>query len=200
MKLESHQANDEHTDLTILAMELHTQTRNELKPNPEFDAITAIFYSLDGFYSGTEVKTLNGIITYVDVKSFRYMKQGVDVTLVENELDMFEAFFRKIREFDPDIFAGYEVETASWGYFVQRGYVFNMNLNNALSRMPSEKAERENVQRPVDEDEQNDMGDYYSEQRIPGRILLDVWRLMKHEIALTSYTFENISYHVLHRR
>lgn len=36
--------------------------------------------------------------------------------------------------------------------------------------------------------------------KIRGRILLDVWRLMRHEIALTSYTFENIMYHILHRR
>lgn len=192
MKLESLQSNSEHTDLTLLAMELHIQTRRDLKPNPELDAISAIFYSLDGH---SEVKTLNGIIT--TISNLRYIKQGVDVQLVGSEMEIFEAFFQKIREFDPDIFAGYEIETASWGYLVQRGYMLNLNLNNALSRMPTEKAEA--VPAHV-EDEDHDAGDYNSEQKIPGRILLDVWRLMRHEIALTSYTFENVSYHVLHRR
>jgi DNA polymerase zeta len=199
MKLESLQANDEHTDLTILAMEVHVQTRKDFKPNPEFDAISAIFFSLDGYYCGTDVKNINGIIACCDDKSFRYVKQGVEVTLVKTEMEIFENFFQKVREFDPDIFAGYEIETASWGYLVQRGFVLNMNLNNALSRMPSDKAEKERAP-VIDEEDQHEMGDYYSEQRIPGRILLDVWRLMKQEIALTSYTFENICYHVLHRR
>lgn len=36
--------------------------------------------------------------------------------------------------------------------------------------------------------------------KLCGRILLDVWRLMRSEIALTSYTFENVIYHVLHKR
>lgn len=196
MKLESLTTNEEHTDLTILAMEVHVQTRNDLKPNPEFDAISAIFYSLDGWFVDNEVKNLNGIIACVDDKSFSYAKSGVSVSLVKSEMDIFETFFQRIREFDPDIFAGYEIETASWGYFIQRGYVLNMNLNNALSRMPTEK-----LKVPViDEEDQRDVGDYNSEQKIPGRIMLDVWRLMKHEIALTSYTFENICYHVLHRR
>lgn len=38
------------------------------------------------------------------------------------------------------------------------------------------------------------------QMKICGRILLDVWRLMRSEIALTSYTFENVMYHILHRR
>lgn len=196
MKLESLQSNNEHTDLTILSMELHVQTRNELKPNPEFDAISAIFYCLDGYSSASEMKNFSGIIACVNDSNFRYIKSGVDVFLVKTEMEILETFFKKIREFDPDIFAGYEIETASWGYLVQRGYVYSMNLNNALSRMPTEKAEKA----VIDEEDHLDVGDYYSEQKIPGRILLDVWRLMRHEIALTSYTFENICYHVLHRR
>jgi DNA polymerase zeta len=33
-----------------------------------------------------------------------------------------------------------------------------------------------------------------------GRIILNVWRLLRGEVALTSYTFENTSFHVLHER
>ena len=196
MKLESLQSNNEHTDLTILSMELHVNTRGDLKPNPEFDAIKAIFYCLDGYCSGKEMNNLSGIIVCIDKPSISYIKQGVQILLVKTEMEILEEFLRKVREFDPDIFAGYEIETASWGYLIQRGYFFNLNLNNALSRMPTEKAEKA----VIDEEDQQDVGDYYSEQRITGRILLDVWRLMKHEIALTSYTFENVCYHVLHRR
>lgn len=35
---------------------------------------------------------------------------------------------------------------------------------------------------------------------LAGRIVLNVWRLMRSELAITSYSFESISYHVLHVR
>lgn len=199
MKLECLQSNDEHSDLTILSMELHTQNRDNLNPNPEFDEISAIFYTVDGYYVDNQPKNLNGIITTGDSSRFHYSKSSVEIQIVGNEMDIFEKFFHKIREFDPDIFAGYEIETASWGYFIQRGYVLNMNLCNALSRMPSDREDKQNAPKSFEEEDM-DRGDYFSEQKIPGRIMLDVWRLMKHEIALTSYTFENICFHVLHRR
>ena len=39
-----------------------------------------------------------------------------------------------------------------------------------------------------------------SELRVAGRIILNVWRLMRSEVALYSYTFESAAFHVLHRR
>ena len=35
---------------------------------------------------------------------------------------------------------------------------------------------------------------------VAGRIVLNVWRLMRSEVAFYSYTFENMMYHVLHER
>uniref|UniRef100_A0A182PJ53 DNA polymerase n=1 Tax=Anopheles epiroticus TaxID=199890 RepID=A0A182PJ53_9DIPT len=114
-----------------------------------------------------------------------------------NERELYEKFLLLISFWDPDIFAGYEIESAAWGYVIERGYALEMNLMKRLSRVPS----AETVQ--VSEEEQRElleMQDYSAGLKIPGRILLDIWRLMRHEIALTSYTFENVVYHILHRR
>lgn len=199
VNLESLGTNDEHTDLTILSMELHVQTQGEFKPNPETDEISAIFYSLEGLYVNGVSTCRNGIIVKSGV-DIGYTKEGISIQRVETEQELLEIFFRKIRLYDPDILAGYEIELQSWGYLIERGYVLNLNFCNALSRMPLEK---DQIKKPIihnQEEDEHDQGDYYTEQKIPGRILLDVWRLMRHEIALTSYTFENISYHILHRR
>lgn len=42
--------------------------------------------------------------------------------------------------------------------------------------------------------------DNFSDTKIPGRIVLDVWRIMRHEVALLNYTFENVMYYVMHER
>lgn len=202
MKLEKLAVGAEHNDLTVMSMELHVQTRNELKPDPDFDAISAIFYCVDGHYvSENKVVSSRGLVTYLNDIKVKHIKHGVDVTLVNSESEVLEVLLLKIREWDPDILAGYEIEMNSWGYLIHRGYILNLNLLNSLSRVPMDKAVKHKDSKMNAEDyEMGDMGDYYSEVKIPGRILLDVWRLMKSEIALTSYTFENIAYHVLHRR
>lgn len=202
MKLENLAVGAEHNDLTVLSMELHIQTRNDLKPDPDFDAISAIFYCVDGHYvSENKVVSSRGLVTYLNEIKVKHIKHGVDVTLVNSESEVLEVLLLKIREWDPDILAGYEIEMNSWGYLIHRGYILNFNLLNSLSRVPMDKAVKHKDSKMNAEDyEMGDMGDYYSEVKIPGRILLDVWRLMKSEIALTSYTFENIAYHVLHRR
>lgn len=200
LQLESLQSSDEHNDLTILSMELHVQTRGDFKPNPEHDEISAIFYSLEGFYDKNYVLTSRKGIIAVSKISLGYFKEGINIQRVGSEQEMLEIFFQKIQIYDPDIFAGYELELGSWGYLIERGCALNLNFCNALSRTPLEKDEVKKAQTVFIDEEDTSDSDYFTEQRIRGRILLDVWRLMRHEIALTSYTFENISYHILHRR
>lgn len=69
---------------------------------------------------------------------------------------------------------------------------------NLLSRiLPS----GQKVAMPVDEDPGAGADrEYEHDVQIRGRILLNIWRLLRHEIALTSYSFENICFHILHHR
>ena len=104
---------------------------------------------------------------------------------------MLSAVISLVDESDPDILAGYEVEMLSWGYLLQRAAILEMNLCPLVSRVPS-----------ADKDSRYSLGekDTPSEMIIVGRIVLNVWRLMKSEVALMSYSLENIMFHVLHRR
>lgn len=108
------------------------------------------------------------------------------IEIVKTESELLNKFVEFFTESDPDILIGYEIEMLSWGYLIERGYILNLNLIPLLSRVrisPKNKPE-----------------DGQPELTIPGRIILDFWRLLRHEIALQSYTFESIAYHVLHRR
>ncbi|CAH1777995.1 unnamed protein product [Owenia fusiformis] len=39
-----------------------------------------------------------------------------------------------------------------------------------------------------------------SEIHIAGRVVINLWRILRHEVTLNVYTFENVAYHVLHQR
>ncbi|XP_053692962.1 DNA polymerase zeta catalytic subunit [Sabethes cyaneus] len=207
--LQKAKATCEYNHLAIMSVEIHVQTRGELCPNPEIDPISAMFYRIhnDVPEDHRRAPSVCGIILNrehadgktVEPPAFKYNKciYTADVVTVANERELYEKFLMLISFWDPDIFAGYEIEQASWGYIIQRGYALEMNLMKMLSRVPT--AEKVHVS---EEEEQDllEMHEYSAGLKIPGRILLDIWRLMRHEIALTSYSFENIVYHILHRR
>lgn len=169
--------------LTTLIVELHTEVRGNFEPNPELDRIRAIFYLIINDVPNNKYQE-EGIITFeknVDCSNFN---DNYKIYYVDDELTMINKFIEFVKKWNPDIFIGYEIEMASWGYLIERGYILNLNMIKELSRILNERVRN------------NDDG----ELRITGRILLDFWRLLRHEIALQSYTIENVTFHFLHQR
>ncbi|CAH0553547.1 unnamed protein product [Brassicogethes aeneus] len=186
----------EHHFLTVLIMEIHVRTRGDLKPNPEYDNTCAIFYSILNDFPENDKKALKSrgaiVLNTLPLKpeSMMPLLDGIidcDITYVNTETELIDRFLELIQYWDPDILAGYEIEMLSWGYLIDRASILGYNLIPLLGRIKesSDKYIRDGPQ---------------GELKITGRITLDVWRLMRHEISLQSYTFESIAYHILHKR
>lgn len=196
----------QHNYLTILSLEIHCQTRGKLLPDPKYDEIICMFYAIHNDVPNEYrlPRDTSGILINTNGKnpiaSNRLGIPHIHIKYVENEKELLAEFVDLIRFWDPDIFAGYEIELASWGYVIQRSQVINIDLVPLISRIPSQKIAKFKQTDP-DAQQEEFMGiEYESEYKLYGRILLDVWRLLRAEIALTSYSFENIMYHVMHRR
>ncbi|EDV19123.1 uncharacterized protein TRIADDRAFT_34116 [Trichoplax adhaerens] len=95
---------------------------------------------------------------------------------------------------DPDILIGYEIQMLSWGYVFDRAKFLKIGLAPRLSRIPEQKI------RSQIELTDNSLARYKTDLFVIGRILLNVWRIVRSEVTLNIYTFENVSYHVLHQR
>lgn len=183
--------------LTMLIMELHLETRADFKPDPNLDPIRAVFYNLvndtPGSYKNQSaigafvVNNFYGNASKQEFGMLDGMSASGSVTYADSEVDLINKFIEFIRTCDPDIFAGYEIEMLSWGYLIERGFTLGINLSSLLARIPQTKIQKE----------QNESSGSID---LPGRIVLDIWRLMKHEITLQSYTLENVVYHILHKR
>ncbi|XP_069830948.1 DNA polymerase zeta catalytic subunit isoform X2 [Dendropsophus ebraccatus] len=190
--------------LTLMCMELHARTRRDLEPDPEFDPICAVFYCLssDSLLPGNDKKQLSGAIVIehetADAREPLLTRSGVTgfhITHVRDEKQLFEQLVILIRRYDPDILLGYEVQMHSWGYLLQRASALNVDLCQQMSRIPVDENEN---RFSADKDEYG--AETMSEINIVGRIILNVWRMMRPEVALTNYTFENVAFHVLHQR
>lgn len=188
--------------LTLLTIEVLTSTRGDLNPDPLFDSIYALFYSIlnncpenhklptkeTGFIivDNTDVENQMSISRYTDGFALKY-----NIIKVKNEEDLIDEVINLIYKWDPDILCGYEIEMLSWGFLIQRAFVMNINLPEKISRLKEDAKTgfRKNLSQDVNR-----------EIKLVGRITIDVWRLLRYEVALTNYSFENVCYHILHER
>uniref|UniRef100_A0AAQ5YD35 DNA polymerase zeta catalytic subunit n=1 Tax=Amphiprion ocellaris TaxID=80972 RepID=A0AAQ5YD35_AMPOC len=192
--------------LTLMGMELHARTRRDLEPDPEFDPICALFYCLssDAPLPDADSTQLTGaIVVDKDHQTPLLVRSGISglqVTYATEEKMLFQELITIIRRsvhimFDPDILLGYEVQMHSWGYLLQRAAALRVDLCQQLSRVPGDSKENRFAA------ERDDYGaDTMTEINIIGRITLNLWRVMKTEVTLNNYSFENVAFHVLHQR
>ena len=191
--------------LTVMSVEILVRTRCELSPDPQYDSLLAICYYVSTHeYHSKEVIYISGIISLSDTWDIEDLRKSDSLALTNlddivmtyaiTEIDLFQEFISKVLEFDPDICLGFEYQRLSWGYLIERACILDIDLPFCLSRaQPPGRNPRDNLgEKPYSYN--------YSDPHIVGRILLNLWRICKHELTLTSYTFENVAYHTLHQR
>lgn len=103
------------------------------------------------------------------------------ILYVATEQDMFNSLIKLIEQHNPDILVGWEVEALSWGYIFQRA--FHLNLNNfpiRISKVPHMQVFSKFDAHVSERDDVNEI-------KVPGRNILDVWRIMRHEAGKLYY-------------
>ncbi|GLT50443.1 hypothetical protein SLA2020_239300 [Shorea laevis] len=209
--------------LTLLSIEVQAESRGDLQPDPRFDAINVIALALQGD-SGSMID----VYVLLNGKNGSSCKRNLDGTLecklfvFSEEKELFEHFIKILRSFDPDILMGWDVQGGSLGFLAERAAHLGIGLLNHLSRTPYETkiaagelaisenglhgdllsdpltAESAVLESVVIEDEWGRT--HASGVHVGGRIVLNVWRLMRHEVKLTMYSIEAVAESVLRRK
>ncbi|XP_065284580.1 serine-rich adhesin for platelets isoform X2 [Dermacentor albipictus] len=177
--------------LTVLSVEVHVRTRSDLRPDPAHDPVQCVLWCARGH--GTDAPLEAGVMHWVlgdprlaDIEDLAgtslhrtgVATPGLRTQVVRSELDLFHALVDLVHRWDPDVLLGYDVERASWGYLFERAEQLDLDLYARLSRAPPPPGRKD----------------------VLGRILLSVWRILRKEVTLNIYTFENTYYNVMHRR
>ena len=163
------------------------------------DSINAVFYCVVRDTGNTE-----GCIVVSPDGEKLLQKTGVNninVRYVPSEEVLLKHVVRLVRDTDPDILAGYEIQLESWGYLFQRAFTLDYNLCPVISRVPDSVRES----KMASEDETENPGaqynaDHTSEISLVGRVVFNSWRILRSELALYSYTLPNVAMKVLGKR
>jgi DNA polymerase zeta len=186
--------------MSTMSLEVHANTRADLSPDPEKDAVSMVVWCLAEEKLDEDTKV--GIVVLTDPKDETLVERirgivgnTVQIDEEDDELDLFNRMVDIVRSHDPDILTGYEVHNSSWGYLIERARLqYEFNLPDEFSRMKSQSHGR------FGKDADKWGFTHTSTVRITGRHTINIWRAMRSELNLLQYTMENVVFHLLHRR
>lgn len=117
------------SDASTDQIPLQAATRDGRFPNPNLDEIVAVFYayqdSSDPDSTG-DVYQSGVVAVHNDCTDPKRLRDH-PIETVSTELELLNRITDIIVEFDPDILAGWEIQTASWGYCEARGKTHSMS-------------------------------------------------------------------------
>jgi DNA polymerase zeta len=186
--------------MSIMSLETHINSRDDLAPDPERDEVNMIVWCIADELADEKFKM--GIIVLAQEddcdrveKIRKTVGNNVEVEAEESELDLLNRMVDIVREYDPDVLTGYEVHNNSWGYLIERARLqYEFNLPDEFSRMKSQSHGR------FGKDSDRWGFNHTSTVRITGRHTINIWRAMRSELNLLQYTMENVVFHLLQRR
>lgn len=189
-----------HTSLTHFSVEIHVQTEGSMLPDPKNDRVTIVFWRLEkeSYPFDLRVSPM-GIMVLKDYESDVYYEQRVQeaagdipVAFYEEEFDLLDALIDIVLIFDPDILSGFELHSASWGYIIERSRAaHHFNFADEISRVNTNAKTTTRDQWGYS---------HASAITVSGRHMVNIWRAIKDDLALTKYTIENVSYVVFQER
>jgi len=157
--------------LSLLYIEIGCSSREKLLPNPKYDPVfcVSMLHSVGG-----------EILDRVSIFNGSENEIGTSVVFSKNEFDLFQKTVEMFRKFDPDLVLGFNTEKESIGYLIERAGVLGMkNFIQDLSRTFLPPSFDHDV------------------KKLNGRLLINVWRVMRHEVPLRSYSLNSVSQHFL---
>ena len=142
--------------LTLMSVEIHATCRGEKRPDPAQDPVAAVCFTVrtdyrvscssadgSGFATPTEQQRgfdYQGLFCVVDEGGTGLEEtgrgpradlmglRGCEINLVHSETDLLRGFAKRVREVDPDVLLGWEVQSGSIGYLHERVEHLNMPL------------------------------------------------------------------------
>ena len=121
------------------------------------------------------------------------MPPDVETHAFDDERALFRGFIALTLALDPDVLVGFEVQGESLGFLVDRAKELGHDLVREISR-----AERLPAANERQDDEYGRL--HSSGIYVTGRVVLNLWRILRAELKLQSHTFEACAAAVLKRR
>ncbi|GAU11517.1 hypothetical protein TSUD_345070 [Trifolium subterraneum] len=208
--------------LTLLSIEVLAESRADLLPDPQFDGVNIVAL---GFQNDCDATIEVQVLLHSKFVPCQRSLDGLSDCKVLNFTDekhLFKEFMKIVSSSDPDILMGWDIQGGSLGFLAERASHLGLGLLNDLSRTPSnswinsqdtETSEKSILQPDISDtpnldccaQESSIIEDEWgrthaSGVHVGGRIVLNLWRLIRGEVKLNLYSVEAVAEAVLRRK
>ncbi|KAL4556311.1 hypothetical protein LXL04_038958 [Taraxacum kok-saghyz] len=204
--------------LTMFSIEVQAESRGDLRPDPRFDAVNFIVIVIQ---EDDESIISSYVLLCSDTTAVKRNLDGItgcQVLVSTQEKHLFNKLMEIIYKHDPDILIGWDIQGGSLGFLAERAAYLGIGLLNKISRTPSQPISNPNLQDketmtdlpPLSSDTDPPPDDAIIEDEwgrthasgvhVGGRIVLNLWRLVRSEVKLNMYTAEAVAESVLRRK
>lgn len=186
--------------VSVASVEVIAATRGTLLPDPQHDAVLVIAMCV--FDDSAPPAQAPRQIALVQQPAGHpapavRVPGEAEVHVVLNEMELFRAFISLMLALDPDMVMGYDVQGGSLGYLSERySHLWGpraVPLLREVSRTPTHDPPGALIVDTYGRDHAAGMW-------VTGRVVLNLWRIIRAEVKLGSYTFEAVCAAVLRRR
>ncbi|XP_074312247.1 DNA polymerase zeta catalytic subunit isoform X2 [Silene latifolia] len=206
--------------LTLLSLEVHADSKGDLRPDPQHDAINVIALAIQNDDSSSV--DIHVLLRGEPKSCGRYVDGCCKFLVHSDEIELLNQFIKIVCSIDPDILMGWDVQGGSLGFLAERATCIGVSLISRISRTPLEtkavKRDQDSFNKGNTEDVSSDrlisdtsLNDttviedewgrtHASGVHVNGRIILNVWRLVRGEVKLNLYTLEAVVEAVLRRK
>lgn len=209
--------------VTLMSIEVHAESRGDLRPDPRYDAINFIVVAIQE----DSIDAAEILVLLRDEKANAYNRNvdgvlGCGVFAVKDEKTLLYLFTEMICLYDPDVLMGWEIQGGSIGYLAERAAYVGIGLLKKISRTPLSETKLEAVHlEDIRRDESKDSHEEFPTEdlelqdtiiedewgrthgsgiHVGGRIVLNLWRIMRGELKLRIYSLEAVAEAVLRRK
>ncbi|KAI7741669.1 hypothetical protein M8C21_005367, partial [Ambrosia artemisiifolia] len=208
--------------LTMFSIEVQAESRGDLRSDPRFDAINCIVVVIE---DDDELAINSYVLLRSEMTAVRRDMDGISgctFIVCNQEKELFNEFMKIISNHDPDILMGWDIQGGSLGFLAERAAFLGIGLLSKISRTPSQpisnaedsdtpdklmagdvlpeacNSQTDILNEAIIEDEWGRT--HASGVHVGGRIVLNVWRLVRSEVKLNMYTAEAVAEAVLRRK
>jgi DNA polymerase delta subunit 1 len=171
----------------VLSFDIECAGRKGVFPEPEFDPVIQIANYV--IRQGEKDPFIKVIFTLKDCAPI----VGHEVKCFEDEKKLLNAWADFVREVDPDLMTGYNIQNFDLGYLLDRAKHIKCNTFPFLGRI---KKSQTKIRRAILQSKQ--MGKRENKViNIEGRVQFDLLLVLLRDYKLRSYTLNAVSYHFL---
>jgi DNA polymerase elongation subunit (family B) len=194
----------QHQNLCIAVVEVSATCHDQRLPDPRVDSILAVCVQKRDERGRFPWERDEELVLAVDSVTEKLSRRLSGLQSFRTEADLLDGLATVVQDFDPDVLAGFETQASSIGFLLDRAEALGHGFARSISRVVEADrgytaTARTGEAAPAEGD--NPGARYFRRKgadiNIAGRHVLNVWRIVRKDVKLSSYSLEGVAREVL---